>query len=135
MTTTIECLTAFFGQVADQLAGLPQPPEAHRWPREVGPLGLLHAFQGGGNRAVSRWLTRASRALCPRVPERPRLLRLCTTHHDGPPAFVAAPPVRGGMAPSGIELIHPMRAGRRPPPLGRKGLSNHRGIGGGTLGL
>ncbi len=48
MTTTIECLTAFFGQVADQLAGLPQPPEAHRWPREVVPLGLLHALQGGG---------------------------------------------------------------------------------------
>jgi hypothetical protein len=48
MTTTIECITTFFGQVADQLAGLPQHPEAHRWPREVVPWGLLHALQGGG---------------------------------------------------------------------------------------
>jgi hypothetical protein len=33
-TTTIECITALFGPVADQLSGLPTPPEAHLWPRE-----------------------------------------------------------------------------------------------------
>jgi hypothetical protein len=34
-----------------------------------------------------------------------------------------------------IELIHPMREGRSPQQIGRKGLSNHRWIVGGKLGL
>ena len=33
----------------------------------------------------------------------------------------------------GIELIHPMREGRSPQQIGRKGLSNHRWIVGGKL--
>ena len=33
----------------------------------------------------------------------------------------------------GIELIHPMREGRSPQPIGRKGLSNHRWMVGGKL--
>jgi hypothetical protein len=33
----------------------------------------------------------------------------------------------------GIELIHPMREGRSPQHIGRKGLSNHRWIVGGKL--
>jgi hypothetical protein len=31
--------------------------------------------------------------------------------------------------------IHPLRKGRRPQPLGRQGLANHRWMGGGKLGL
>src|SRR5229473_5587768 len=80
MTTTIECITALFCQVDDQLAGLPKHPEAHLWPSEVVTLGLLHALKGGGNRAFYRWLTRDYRALFPRLPERTRLLRLFRTH-------------------------------------------------------
>ena len=33
----------------------------------------------------------------------------------------------------GIELIHPIREGRSPQQIGRKGLSNHRWIAGGKL--
>jgi len=33
----------------------------------------------------------------------------------------------------GIELIHPMREGRSPQQIGRKGLSNHRWMVGGKL--
>src|SRR5258706_3144058 len=108
---TVEFITALFYEVDEQLHAIPKHPEAHRWPSEVVTLGLLHALKGGGNRAFSRWLTRDSRALFPRLPERPRLLRLFTTHHDWTQAFLAAPPVLGGMDPSGIELIHPMREG------------------------
>ena len=53
MTTTIECITALFCQVDDQLAGLPKHPEAHLWPSEVVTLGLLHALKGVGNRPFS----------------------------------------------------------------------------------
>src|SRR2546427_8539197 len=54
MTTTIECITAFFCQVDDHLAGLPKHPEAHLWPSEVVTLGLLHALKGVGNRQIGR---------------------------------------------------------------------------------
>jgi hypothetical protein len=41
--------------------------------------------------------------------------------------------VLGVIDTSGIELIHPMREGRSPQQIGRKGLSNHRWIVGGKL--
>jgi len=133
MTTTIDFITALFCQVDDHLSGLPKHPEAHLWPSEVVTLGLLHALQGGGNRAFYRWLTRDYRALFPRLPERTRLFRLFTTHQDWTQVFLAAPTVLGVIDTYGIELIHPMREGRSPHQIGRKGLSNHRWMVGGKL--
>ena len=131
--TTIDCITALFCQVDDHLPGIPKHPEAHLWPSEVVTLGLLHALKGVGNRAFYRWLTRDSRVLFPRLPERTRLFRLLKTHQDWTTAFLAAPTVLGVIDTYGIELIHPMREGRSPQQIGRKGLSNHRWIVGGTL--
>src|SRR2546430_9025677 len=133
MTTTIEFITALFCQVDDHLAGLSKHPEAHLWPSEVVTLGLLHALKGVGNRAFYRWLTRDYRALFPRLPERTRLLRLLQTHQDWTTAFLAAPTVLAVIDTSGIELIHPMREGRSPQQIGRKGVSNHRWIVAGKL--
>jgi hypothetical protein len=133
MTTTIEFITALFCQVDDQLAGLPKHPEAYLWPSEVVTLGLLHALKGVGNRPFYRWLTRDYRPLFPRLPERTRLFRLLKTHHDWTQVFLAAPTVLGVIDTYGIELIHPMREGRSPQQIGRKGLSNHRWIVGGKL--
>jgi len=48
---TEEFITALFSEVDEQLGALPKHPAAHLWPSEVGPLGLLHALKGGGNRA------------------------------------------------------------------------------------
>src|SRR2546425_715124 len=131
--TTLDFITALFCQVDDHLPGIPKHPEAHLWPSEVVTLGLLHALKGGGNRAFYRWLTRDYRALFPQLPERTRLFRLFKTHHDWTTAFLAAPTVLGVIDTYGIELIHPMRAGRSPQQIGRKGLSNHRWIVGGKL--
>ena len=133
MTTTIEFITALFCQVDDHLPAIPKHPEAHLWPSEVVTLGLLHALKGVGNRAFSRWLTRDYRALFPRLPEWTRLFRLLKTHQDWTQAFLAAPTVLGVIDTYGIELIHPMREGRSPQQIGRKGLSNHRWIVGGKL--
>ena len=133
MTTTSEFITALFCQVDDHLAGLPTHPEAHLWPSEVITLGLLHALKGVGNRPFYRWLTRDSRPLFPRLPERTRLFRLLKTHQDWTQAFLAAPTVLGVIDTYGIELIHPIREGRSPQQIGRKGLSNHRWIVGGKL--
>lgn len=86
----------------------------------------------GGNRAFSRWLQRDSRPLFPRLPERTRLFRLFVTHQDWPQTFLASPTVLGVIDTYGIELIHPIREGRSPQQIGRKGLSNHRWIVGDT---
>src|SRR5947199_5998709 len=130
---TVEYYTAVFSEVYEQLRTIPKHPEAHLWHSEVVTLGLLHARKGGGNRAFYRWLTRDYRALFPQLPERTRLLRLFRTHHDWTQVFLAAPTVLGVIDPSGIEVIHPMREGRSPQQMGRKGLSNHRWIVGGKL--
>src|SRR3989454_5416783 len=130
---TVDFITALFSEVDEQLGAIPKHPEAHLWPSEVGTLGLLHALKGGGNRAFYRWLTRDSRALFPRLPERTRLFRLFTTHQYWPQVFLAAPTVLGIIDTYGIALIHPMREGRSPKQIGRKGLSHHRWMVGGKL--
>src|SRR5712691_1382157 len=131
--TALDFITALFYEVDEQLRAMPKHPEAHLWPSEVVTLGLLHARKGGGNRPFYRWLTRDYRALFPRLPERPRLFRLFATHQDWTTAFLAAPTVLGGIDTYGIALMHPMREGRSPQQIGRKGLSNHRWIVGGQL--
>src|SRR5881296_1561663 len=131
--TTVDFITALFYEVDEQLRTIPKHPEAHLWPSEVVTLGLLHALKGGGNRPFYRWLTRDYRALFPRLPERTRLFRLLKTHQDWTQVFLAAPTVLGVIDTYGIELIHPMREGRSPQQIGRKGLSNHRWIVGGKL--
>src|ERR671931_2672532 len=128
MTTTSDFITALFYEVDEQLRPIPKHPEARLWPSEVVTLGLLHALKGGGNRAFYRWLTRDYRALFPQLPERTRLLRLFTTHQDWTQAFLAEPTVLGVIDTYGIELIHPIREGRSPQQIGRKGVSNHRWI-------
>ena len=128
----LDFITALFYQVDEQMRALPKHPAAHLWPSEVVTLGLLPALKGVGNRAFSRWLTRDSRALFPQLPERTRLFRLFRTHQDWTQIFLAAPTVLGVIDTYGIELIHPMREGRSPQQIGRKGLSKHRWIVGGT---
>src|SRR5947209_12393927 len=131
--STVEFITALFSEVDEQMRAIPKHPEARLWPSEVVTLGLLHALTGVGNRPFYRWLTRDYRPLFPQLPERTRLFRLLKTHQDWTRAFLAAPTVLGVIDTYGIELIHPMREGRSPQQVGRKGLSNHRWIVGGKL--
>ena len=133
MTTTIELITALFCQVADQIPDIPKHPQARLWPSEGVTLGLLHALKGVGNRPFYRWLTRDYRPLFPRLPERTRLLRLFVTHQDWTQAFLASPTGLGVTDTYGIALMHPIREGRSPQQMGRKGLSNHGWIVGGKL--
>jgi hypothetical protein len=131
--TTVEFIVALYCQVDAHMHGLPKHPQATLWPSEVVTLGLLHALKGVGNRAFYRWLTRDHRALFPRLPERTRLFRLFMTHQAWTDTFLASPTVLGVIDTYGIELIHPIREGRSPRQIGRKGLSNHRWIVGGKV--
>ena len=131
--TTVDFLTAVFCRVDEQMKAVPKHSQATLWPSEVVTLGLLHALKGVGNRAFYRWLARDCRPLFPRLPERTRLFRLFTTHQAWTASFLAVPTRLGVIDTYGIELIHPRREGRSFLPSGRKGLANHRGIGGGKL--
>ena len=131
--STVDFITALFYEVDEQRRAIPKHPEARLWPSEVVTLGLLHALKSGGNRPCSRWLTRDYRPLFPQLPERTRLFRLLKTHQDWTRVFWAAPTVLGVIDTYGIELIHPIREGRSPQQIGRKGVSNHRWIVGGKL--
>ena len=112
---------------------VPKHPDAKLYPSEVVTLALLHAMKGGGTRAFYRWLTRDYLPLFPQVPERTRLARLFKTHTAWTARFLATPTVLGVADTYGIELIHPMREGRSPAQIGKKGQSNHRWIVGGKL--
>src|SRR5215510_13288740 len=73
------------------------------------------------------------RPLFPRLPERTRLFRLFKTHQGWTRVFLASPTVLGVIDTYGIERIHPIREGRSPQQIGRKGVSNHRWIVDGKL--
>src|SRR5262245_28571425 len=82
-------------------------------------------------RAFSRCLTRDSMALFPHVLERTCLARLFKTHMAWRAHFLAAPTVLGVTDSYGIEVMHPIREGRSPAQMSKKGKSNHRWIVGG----
>ena len=138
--TTVEFITDLFCRIDDRLHDLPKHPQAHLYPSEVVTLAVLFALKGGGERPFYRWLTRDYGALFPHLPERTRLFRLFATHQGWADRFLAEPTVLGVADTYGIELLHPWRERRgsrerRARRIGRKGLSNHRWIIGGKLGL
>jgi len=68
---TIDLITDLCCRIDDRMNALPKHPQATLWPNEVVTLGVLHTFQGVGNRAFHRWLTRDYQPLFPTCPSRP----------------------------------------------------------------
>ena len=133
--TTQDFITELFCRVDDAMPAIRKHPQALLYPSELVTLGILFALKGVGNRAFWRWLTRDYRDLFPKLPERTRFFRLLQTHQDWTNYFLADPTVLGVIDTYGIELIHPIREGRSPAQIGKKGVSNHRWIVGGKLAL
>jgi len=136
--TTTDFITELFCKVDDQMKDVPKHAQASLWPSELVTIGMLHAIKGVGNRAFYRWLSKDFRPLFPDMPHRTRLFRLLKTHQDWTDYFLAPPTMLGVIDSYGIELIHPMlihpiREGRTPNQIGKKGISNHRWIVGGKL--
>jgi hypothetical protein len=131
--TKMDFITELYCRIADDLMEERKHAQAVLWPSEIIPLGLLHALKGVSNRAFYRGLTRDYGGLFPRGPERTRLFRVFKTHRAWTFQFLAKPTLLGIVDSFGIELIHPIRGGRSPRQIGRKGLSNHRWIVGGKL--
>jgi hypothetical protein len=115
--TTLYFIIDLFCKVDDRMneEEISKDSQASLYPSEIVTLGLLHAIKGVGNRPFYRWIVKDCLFLFLKLPERTRLFRLFKEHHEG------------------IELIHPIREGRSPKQIGRKGISNHRWIVGGKL--
>ncbi len=131
--TTQDFITELFCKVDDQMREIPKHRQASLWPSEVVTLGLLHAIKGVGNRAFYRWLANNFQPLFPNLPHRTRLFRIFKVHQDWTDSFLASPTMLGVIDSYGIELIHPVREGRTPKQIGKKGKSNSRWIVGGKL--
>jgi hypothetical protein len=126
--STEDFITELFVRVDEKMADVAKHPQARLWPGEVVTLALLFAVKGVGERAFYRWLRRDWLALFPRLPDRTRLFRLFAAHRDWTARFLADPTFFGVADAYGIELIHPVREGRSPRQIGKKGKSNKRWI-------
>jgi len=135
--TTVNFITDLFCRVDDALCAVPKHPQANLYPSEVVTLSLLFVLKGGSERAFYRWLERDDRPLFPRLPARTRLVRLFAAHQGWADRFLAEPTILGVADSYGVELTHPYREQRRRrrARIGRKGVSNHRWIVGGKLGV
>ncbi len=131
--TTEDFIIEVFCRIDNALQDVKKDKRAKLYPSEVVTLAILFAIKGVGPRAFSRWVTKDYRALFPQLPERTRLFRLFKAHREWANHFLADPTVLGVIDTYGIEFIHPIREGRSPRQIGRKGVSNHRWIVGGKL--
>ena len=131
--TTEDFIISLFCQVDDDMTDVSKRSDAKLYPSEVVTLALLFALKGVGNRSFYRWLKHDYLELFPTLPERTRLFRLFKTHTEWTIRFLAESTVPGVADSFGIELIHPMREGRSPQQIGKKGKSNQRWIVGGKL--
>jgi hypothetical protein len=131
--TTLDLVTELFCRIDEAMKDVPKHAQASLYPSEVVTLAFMFAIKGVGNRSFYRWLARDWQACFPRLPERTRLFRLFKTHRQWTERFWAEPTIFGVIDTYGIELIHPIREGRSPDQIGKKGKSNHRWIVGGKL--
>lgn len=126
--TTEDFIIALFCLVDDQMGSVKKHSQAHLWPSELVTIGLLFALKGGYFRAFYRWLSRDYASLFGQLPERTRLQRQLAVHQDWCQHFLANPTFYTVIDSYGIELIHPIREGRSPRQIGKKGKSNWRWI-------
>ena len=131
--TTVDFITELFCRIDDAMKDEPHHSQAALAPSELVTIGLLYAIKGVGTRPFYRWLQANHLDLFPSLPERTRLFRRLRTHQDWTERFLASPTLLGVIDTYGIELIHPVREGRRAGQIGKKGLSNYRWIVGGKL--
>ncbi len=126
--TTEDFIIHLFCLVDDHMGPMPKHSQARLWPSELVTIGRLFALKGGYFRAFYRWLKRDYAALFAGLPHRTRLQHLLMTHQAWCDCFLADATFFTVIDSYGVELIHPIREGRSPRQIGKKGKSNWRWI-------
>jgi hypothetical protein len=124
--TTLDMIIHLFCQVDDRMPDERKHPQAGLWPSELVTIGVLRALKGGYFRAFYRWLRRDYQALFPGLPHRTRLQRLLRAHQGWFARFLADPSFFSVVDCYPIEPIFPIRQGRSPQQVGRKGKDKGR---------
>ncbi len=126
--TTEDIILHIFYFVASSMPDLARHPQARLYPCELVTIGILFSLKGGYFRAFYRWLKRdyGNWFGDGTLPERTRLQRLLKTHQDGCDLFLAEPSFFTVIDSYPIELIFPIRQGRSPQQVGKKGRDKGR---------
>ena len=128
-------ITERYCRIDDALPALPQHSQAGLSRSEVITIATLYAVKGVSRRAFYDWLKDNYGHLFPKLPEGTRLFRRLEAQACWTGYFWAQPTIRGVADRYGIELGHPVQAGRNFHQVGKKGKSNHRWMVGGKLGI
>jgi hypothetical protein len=123
-----EIIIRLFCMVDDKLAHVNKRRNAQLYPSEIVTIGILFSLKGVHYRAFYRWLKGDWLHLFAHLPQCSRLLRLLGAYEHLTDQFLVAPQEESVIDSYGIELIHPIREGRSPAQVGKKGISNHRWI-------
>ena len=126
--TTDDIILHIFCLVDDGLPDISKHPQAKLYPSELVTIGILFCLKGGHFRAFYRWLERDYGDWFGdgTIPERTRLQRLLKTHQDWCNLLMADPTFFTVIDSYPIELIFPIRAGRSPQQIGKKGRDKGR---------
>lgn len=124
--TTEDIIVHIFYQVDERLPPLAKHPQSKLYPSELVTIGVLYALKGGHFRAFYRWLKRDYDGLFAGLPERSRLSRLLSVHRAWCDTLLAEPSFFTVVDSYPIELIFPIRAGRSPQQVGKKGRDKGR---------
>lgn len=112
---TEDIIQHIFCPVDDSLPKIPKHPQAKLSPSELVTIRILFSLKGGFFRAFYRWLKRDYGTWFgkARLPERTRLQRLLKTHQDWCNLLLAQPSFFTVIDNYPIELLFPIREGRR----------------------
>ncbi len=126
--TTDDIILHIFWFVAKDLPNIPKHSQAKLYPSELLTIGILFSLKGGHFRAFYRWLKRdyGNWFGDGTLPERTRLQRLLKAHQDWCNLLMANPTFFTVIDSYPIELIFPIREGRSPQQVGKKGRDKGR---------
>jgi hypothetical protein len=117
-----------FCLVDDAMKNVAKHSQAKLYPSELVTIGILFALKGGTLWAFYRWLKRDYDTLFAGLPERTRLQRLLKTHQDWNRQLLAEPSFFTVIDSYPIELLFPIRQGRSPQQVGKKGKDKGRSL-------
>jgi len=126
--TTGDIILHIFCRVDDSLPNLSKHPQSKLYPSEVVTIGILFCLKGGCFRAFYRWLKRDYGDWFGQgqLPERTRLQRLLKAHRAWCDLLMAEPSFFTVIDTYPIELLFPIREGRSPRQVGKKGRDKGR---------